>query len=110
MFLDSFLDEYHPDVVPNTSDDEGRYMFDQQPTVAQQNLQYLSQALTPILEPDQWVKLNKMVGSWEKMYKKEHVKEMRKKLGLEKTMVDDPRDGYMVRVSKIMFWLYNPNS
>jgi uncharacterized protein YdiU (UPF0061 family) len=28
-----FLDSYDPDFIPNTSDDEGRYKFKNQPTI-----------------------------------------------------------------------------
>ncbi len=43
------MDEYDPSFVPNTSDDEGRYAYNNQPTMVKWNLQKLAIALSPIL-------------------------------------------------------------
>ncbi|XP_068737750.1 protein adenylyltransferase SelO-like isoform X2 [Montipora capricornis] len=45
-----FLDEYNPDFVPNSSDEEGRYSYKNQPSVGFFNLEKLLQALKPLLE------------------------------------------------------------
>ena len=40
-----FMEEYNPKFVPNTSDDEGRYSFENQPDVGAFNLNKLGEAL-----------------------------------------------------------------
>jgi len=44
-----FLEEFEPGFVPNHSDHEGRYAFDQQPSVGLWNLQRLAEALLPLI-------------------------------------------------------------
>ncbi len=44
-----FLDDYDPGFIGNHSDHQGRYRFDNQPSVALWNLQRLAQTLTPLL-------------------------------------------------------------
>ncbi|EDO32624.1 predicted protein [Nematostella vectensis] len=45
-----FMDTYNSDFVPNTSDDEGRYSFSNQPSAGQYNLAKLLDALSPIID------------------------------------------------------------
>lgn len=47
-----FLDDYDPGFIGNHSDHQGRYRFDNQPSVALWNLQRLAQTLTPFIEID----------------------------------------------------------
>ncbi|KAK3707431.1 hypothetical protein QZH41_011901 [Actinostola sp. cb2023] len=44
-----FLDEYDKDFIPNSSDDEGRYSFRNQPSIGLFNLEKLLDAMSPIL-------------------------------------------------------------
>ncbi|XP_074606319.1 protein adenylyltransferase SelO-like isoform X1 [Acropora palmata] len=46
----AFLDEYNPDFVPNSSDEEGRYSYKNQPSVGFFNMEKLLQALKPVME------------------------------------------------------------
>lgn len=45
-----FMEQYTPGFICNHSDHQGRYAFDQQPSVALWNLTCLAQALTPLIE------------------------------------------------------------
>lgn len=47
------LNIFLPDFVPNTSDDEGRYKIGNQANVGRYNLDKLKKALNPLLEPQQ---------------------------------------------------------
>ena len=47
------MDEFDPDMVPNTSDDESRYSYQNQPEVGAFNLDKLRQALEPLLSRHQ---------------------------------------------------------
>ena len=55
-------------MVPNTSDDEGRYAYSRQPDVARQNLHYLAQALAPVLNTQQQDAVQR-VCVWERVWK-----------------------------------------
>lgn len=44
-----FMDQYDPDFVPNTSDDEGMYRYQYQPSVGYYNLLKLSETIEPLL-------------------------------------------------------------
>ncbi|XP_008533418.2 protein adenylyltransferase SelO-like isoform X2 [Equus przewalskii] len=48
-----FMEAYNPDFVPNTSDDERRYKIGNQANIGMFNLNKLSQALNPLLDPRQ---------------------------------------------------------
>ena len=44
-----FMEQYDPDFVPNTSDDEGMYCYQNQPSVGHHNLVRLWEALKPLV-------------------------------------------------------------
>jgi uncharacterized protein YdiU (UPF0061 family) len=48
-----FLEEFDPRYVPNHSDTEGRYAFDQQPAIGLWNLSRLGEALTSLLTAEE---------------------------------------------------------
>ena len=48
-----FMDGFDPEMVPNTSDDEERYSYQNQPDVGAYNLDKLRQALEPLLSRHQ---------------------------------------------------------
>lgn len=50
-----FMDQYNPDFVPNTSDDEGMYRYQYQPSVGYYNLAKLQQAMKPLLQEEREV-------------------------------------------------------
>lgn len=77
-----FLDEYNPAFIPNTSDNEGRYSYEKQPTVGAYNLEKLRIALEPLLlEADKSVS-HTILMSYSEHYKSKYMEIFRKKLGL----------------------------
>ena len=48
-----FLDAYIPSFIPNTSDDEGRYSYENQPNIGFFNLDKLREALSVLLDAHQ---------------------------------------------------------
>ena len=44
------VSRFSPDFVPNSSDEEGRYSYKNQPSVGFFNLEKLLQALKPVIE------------------------------------------------------------
>ena len=48
----AFMDEYHPETVFSSIDRNGRYAYDNQPTIGRWNLIQLAQVLIPLLDKD----------------------------------------------------------
>lgn len=74
-----FLDDYNPAFICNHSDYQGRYSFENQPVVAQWNLQRLAQSLSPFIDVDA---LNGALDEYQTALLTEYGSLMRSKLGL----------------------------
>ncbi|XP_071966008.1 protein adenylyltransferase SelO-like [Antedon mediterranea] len=77
-----FLDDYNPKFVPNYSDDEARYSFENQPLVAHYNLKKLEKALQVLLPPAQHNTLSEISSYFIDIYKSKWIAINRQKLGL----------------------------
>ena len=73
-----FMDDYDSDFVPNTSDDEGRYSFSNQPRVGFYNLQKLGDALSSLLESE----VESALRGYPLVFNEVYMDLMRRKLGL----------------------------
>jgi uncharacterized protein YdiU (UPF0061 family) len=73
-----FLDDYQPGFICNHSDYQGRYSFDNQPTIALWNLQRLAQTLSPFINVDA---LNSALDEYQQVLLAEYGTLMRQKLG-----------------------------
>eukprot|EP00026_Physarum_polycephalum_P005112 Phypoly_transcript_05140.p1 GENE.Phypoly_transcript_05140~~Phypoly_transcript_05140.p1 ORF type:complete len:476 (+),score=65.15 Phypoly_transcript_05140:65-1492(+) len=82
-----FMDAYNSHFIPNHSDDEGRYAFDQQVAIGRWNLERLVEAfggLMPIMDLT-----NKVAGIYEESYRSHYASLMRAKLGFSTSNPDD---------------------
>ena len=77
-----FMDEYDPSMVPNTSDDEHRYSYENQPDVGYYNLNKLKIALGPLLTQSQQKQMDIVLKGYSYSYKTEFMRLFRQKLGL----------------------------
>lgn len=77
-----FMEEYNPDFVPNTSDDEGRYSYEKQPDVGYFNLNKLRIALDPLFTSQQRKQAQEILNGYVGIYKRKFMALFRKKLGL----------------------------
>ncbi|XP_063396227.1 protein adenylyltransferase SelO, mitochondrial-like [Mytilus trossulus] len=77
-----FMEDYNPDFVPNTSDDEGRYSYEKQPDVGFFNLNKLRAALEPLLTQKQKKQAGEILNGYIDIYKTKFLKLFLKKLGL----------------------------
>ncbi|KAK7505820.1 hypothetical protein BaRGS_00003091 [Batillaria attramentaria] len=84
-----FLDAYDPKFVPNTSDDEHRYSYENQPEVGAFNLEKLRLALLPLLTEDQKTLSSKILLSYGDHYRSRFMDIFRRKLGLETEAGED---------------------
>ncbi|WAT02781.1 protein adenylyltransferase SelO [Rouxiella chamberiensis] len=74
-----FLDDYKPDFICNHTDNQGRYSFDNQPSVAYWNLHRLAQALSGLMSTEE---LQSALAAYEPALMTEYGRLMRAKLGL----------------------------
>ncbi|KAK3597201.1 hypothetical protein CHS0354_003705 [Potamilus streckersoni] len=88
-----FLEGFDPKFVPNTSDDEGRYSYENQPDVGLFNLDKLRIALLPLLNENQSKQMYHILNGYANRYKYMFMKIFRKKLGLK---IEDEADEQLV--------------
>jgi len=81
-----FLDDYNPGYICNHSDYQGRYAFDNQPSIALWNLQRLAQCLRSLLTSDQ---LESGLSAYEPALMRAYGQQMRAKLGLFTATAED---------------------
>jgi len=84
-----FLDNYDEDWVPNTSDDEGRYAFGKQPSVAGWNLEKLGKALSPLFQSRTDEIIASALSDYVTYFNLRYYKIMKDKLGLHTDIEDD---------------------
>nr|XP_058964178.1 protein adenylyltransferase SelO-like isoform X2 [Pocillopora verrucosa] len=86
-----FMDDFNPDFVPNTSDDEGRYSYKNQPNVGFFNLAKLLQALKPLIED--YSEGEKVLWSYVDRFNQRFLSIFRRKLGL---LYEDENDEMLI--------------
>lgn len=79
-----FIERFHPDHIPNTSDTDGRYRFKKQPEVCCWNLLKFAEALAPLVPIEELKDI--LSDNYFLEYKNEFMKKMRCKLGLFKVI------------------------
>lgn len=82
-----FLDAYDPEFVPNTSDDEGRYSYRNQPDVARFNLDKLKLALYPLLDGNQQRTADMILNGYTNLYHHQYIRIFLRKFGLDSTRI-----------------------
>ena len=81
----AFMDEFHPGRVYSSIDQQGRYAYGNQPSIAQWNLAQLAQALLPVLAESQEEALQQaqsIIDSFPKRFEAAFAEGLRAKLGL----------------------------
>jgi len=81
-----FLDDYQPGYICNHSDYQGRYAFDNQPSVGLWNLQRLAQSLSMLITAD---RLNQLLEEYQPLLMQAFGEQMRAKLGLFTAQKED---------------------
>lgn len=87
----TFLDTYKPDLISNHNDHQGRYAFAQQPAIVHWNLSCLAQALLPLIDRDDLVKV---LDAYPEYFRVAELKEFRRRLGL---LTETEHDDELVR-------------
>lgn len=81
-----FLDAYQPGFICNHSDHNGRYAWNQQPSIGLWNLNALAHALSGLIEKDALVST---LQSYESILVGHYAEGMRRKLGLNENLPED---------------------
>lgn len=81
-----FMEAFDPGYICNHSDHQGRYSFDNQPSIGLWNLNRLAQSLTPLLNTDI---LQQQLAEYEGVLMDEYSRLMRAKLGLQQQEARD---------------------
>ncbi|MFN9708784.1 MAG: protein adenylyltransferase SelO [Burkholderiales bacterium] len=82
-----FLDAYRPEHICNHSDHQGRYAYDQQPTIASWNLYALGQALMPLIQNTDTALA--ALETYQPHYSRAWAQRLRAKLGLQTALPQD---------------------
>ncbi|SJL82840.1 protein adenylyltransferase SelO [Vibrio palustris] len=82
----AFMEDYEPGFICNHSDYQGRYRFDQQPSIGLWNLTALARALSPLIEHSE---LERILSTYEKTMQRRYSVVMRSKLGLKHSHEQD---------------------
>jgi protein adenylyltransferase len=88
----AFIDNFHPDTVFSSIDQNGRYAYRNQPSIAHWNLANLAQSLVPLLHSDQEIAVKlaqTAVDQFPQLFMQRHIEGMNQKLGLEQIMDGD---------------------
>jgi len=83
-----FMDYYNPDNICNSSDDQGRYSYKNQPSVCKWNLQKFAEALQDALPLDMSMEIFNL---YDVEFKKAYYEKMKLKLGLVRKSLDADR-------------------
>jgi len=92
-----FLDEYNPGFICNHSDHDGRYAFNNQPSIGLWNCHALAAALKDHVEIE---RTKEIINSYEQIFYDELTRLYRRKLGLFKEEKDD-----LKLVEELLTWM-----
>lgn len=87
-----FMENFNPYLVPNTSDDEGRYAFYKQPEIAIYNLKKLKIAMQPLfISKEKESQMETIVTQFSNLYESYFLDRMMSKLGLKNRQANDEK-------------------
>jgi uncharacterized protein YdiU (UPF0061 family) len=101
----AFMDTYHADTVFSSIDQQGRYAYGNQPLMAQWNLARFTEALLPLLNPDETEALalgRAAVHHFPERFQRYWLSGMRAKLGL---FTEEPSDKALIET--LLSWMQN---
>lgn len=88
----AFMDEYDPKTVFSSIDSQGRYRYENQPRMAEWNLERFAETLLPLLAQDEKEAVeiaNAEISQFQVLYKKVWMERMLKKLGIVENVDGD---------------------
>ena len=100
----AFMDAYDPETVFSSIDQYGRYAFFNQPGITKWNLARFAECLVPLINQDKNTGIQiatEIVNSFSKIYKKNWIEMMRKKLGLLGETTEDEK-----LITDLLAWMH----
>jgi len=88
----AFMDQYNPNTVFSSIDQNGRYSFNNQPAIAQWNLARFAESILQLINNNVKIAVsqaNEIINEYPKLFKEKWLNEMRKKIGLKKIEKND---------------------
>ena len=88
----AFMDEYNPETVFSSIDQQGRYAFSNQPKIIKWNLARFAECIIPLIDDDENKAIEiatETINTFEEIYKRKWLNMMRDKLGLFGEEIND---------------------
>ncbi len=101
----AFMDQYHPQTVFSSIDQNGRYSYTNQPRITKWNLARFAECIIPLIDQDEQKAISiatETINNFEKLYEEKWLNMMRDKLGL---FGEDKDDKHLI--FELLTWMEN---
>jgi uncharacterized protein YdiU (UPF0061 family) len=101
----AFMDQYHPQTVFSSIDQNGRYSYNNQPRITKWNLARFAECIIPLIDQDEQKAISiatETINNFEKLYEEKWLNMMRDKLGL---FGEDRNDKHLI--FELLTWMEN---
>ncbi|MDC0393364.1 YdiU family protein [Candidatus Pelagibacter sp.] len=101
----AFMDQYHPQTVFSSIDQNGRYSYNNQPRITKWNLARFAECIIPLIDQDEQKAISiatETINNFEKLYEEKWLNMMRDKLGL---FGEDKDDKHLI--FELLIWMEN---
>ena len=101
----AFMDQYHPQTVFSSIDQNGRYSYNNQPRITKWNLARFAECIIPLIDQDEQKAISiatETINNFEKLYEEKWLNMMRDKLGL---FGEDRDDKHLI--FELLTWMDN---
>jgi uncharacterized protein YdiU (UPF0061 family) len=101
----AFMDQYHPQTVFSSIDQNGRYSYNNQPRITKWNLARFAECIIPLIDQDEQKAISiatETINNYEKLYEEKWLNMMRDKLGL---FGEDGDDKHLI--FELLTWMEN---
>jgi uncharacterized protein YdiU (UPF0061 family) len=101
----AFMDQYHPQTVFSSIDQNGRYSYNNQPRITKWNLARFAECIIPLIDQDEQKAISiatETINNFEKLYEEKWLNMMRDKLGL---FCEDGDDKHLI--FELLTWMEN---
>jgi uncharacterized protein YdiU (UPF0061 family) len=101
----AFMDQYHPQTVFSSIDQNGRYSYNNQPRITKWNIARFAECIIPLIDQDEQKAISiatETINNFEKLYEEKWLNMMRDKLGL---FGEDGDDKHLI--FELLTWMEN---
>jgi uncharacterized protein YdiU (UPF0061 family) len=101
----AFMDQYHPQTVFSSIDQNGRYSYNNQPRITKWNLARFAECIIPLIDQDEQKAISiatETINNFEKLYEEKWLNMMQDKLGL---FGEDGDDKHLI--FELLTWMEN---